>query len=348
VQKTSVSPSAGARTGGTPRPGGVAAGVLLLIAGTGTLRGIITAEALYPVAFDPRVNTVSDLGAMRPENVGDLPGSPPTVLPVRDGLDRRAVLKAGGLLTLGGVLAACTGQRPLVAQPDRKTSPAPPTTASTTTAAPTPSAVGLLDRAGTCTLTPETIAGPTWFDAAAVRGDIREGRPGVPLDLAFRVERAGTCAPIPHAVVDLWQCDALGVYSGFAGAEPGQGGDAGGRDRYGDTESRATDADRWLRGTQVTDAGGVVTFSSIYPGWYPTRTAHLHLKVHLDGSTALTTQLFFDDAVSDAVYAAHDPYRRHAGRDTRNGRDEFYTPAARLHLARSTAGWLGAIVLAVR
>jgi len=69
VQKTSVSRSAEARTGGKPRPGGVAAGILLLIAGTGTLLGIITAEALYPVAFDPGVNTVSDLGAMRPENV---------------------------------------------------------------------------------------------------------------------------------------------------------------------------------------------------------------------------------------------------------------------------------------
>ena len=266
---------------------------------------------------------------------------------VGETIDRRALLKAGGLLSLGGVLAACTGSTQPKAQPPKTTTPAP-TTASTTTAAPTPSAVGLLDQAGTCTLTPATIAGPTWFDAAAVRSDIRDGRPGVPLDLAFRVEKAATCTPIPNAVVDLWQCDALGVYSGFAGAKPGQGGSAGGKDKYGDAESAATDADRWLRGTQVTGADGVVSFGSIYPGWYPTRTAHLHLKVHLDNATALTTQLFFDDAVSDAVYAANAPYNQHPGRDTRNTRDEFYKATAQLHLAQGVAGWLGAIVLAVR
>jgi protocatechuate 3,4-dioxygenase beta subunit len=267
---------------------------------------------------------------------------------VGDALDRRSLLRAGGLLTLGGVLAACTGGPQPAARPS-STSAVPTTTAAppTTTAPPTPEAVGLLDQAGTCTLTPETIAGPTWFDADAVRSDIRDDRPGTPLDLAFRVERAGSCAPIAGAVVDLWQCDALGVYSGFAKAAPGQGGSPGGMDRYGDKESAATTAERWLRGTQVTDATGVVTFRSVYPGWYPTRTAHLHLKVHLDASTLLTTQLFFDDAVSDTVYAA-DPYRQHAGRDTRNSRDAFFKPTAQLHLAQGADGWLGAIVLAVR
>jgi protocatechuate 3,4-dioxygenase beta subunit len=267
-----------------------------------------------------------------------------------DRLDRRSLLRAGGLLTLGGVLAACTGTGRPSAQPTRTTASgttAPPSP-SPTTAAPTPRAVDLLDQAGTCTLTPTTIAGPTWFDAAAVRGDIRDGRPGVPLEVAFRVERSGSCAPIPNAVVDLWQCDALGVYSGFARAAPGQGGDPGPRDKYGDGQAAPTDAERWLRGTQVTDANGVVTFTSVYPGWYPTRTAHLHLKAHLDATTLLTTQVFFDDTVSDAVYAANDPYRQHPARDTTNPRDPFFSPAAQLHLAPGTAGWLGALVLAVR
>lgn len=262
--------------------------------------------------------------------------------------DRRSVLAAGGLVSLGAVLAACSSGPP---QP-RAAAPSP-TTAARSSAAPTPTAppvppaVALLDAAGTCTLTPATIAGPTWFDAAAVRSDVRDGQDGVPLDLAFRVEQARGCTPIAGAVVDLWQCNALGYYSGFAQAGPGDGGRPGGRDRYGDTESAPTDADRWLRGTQPTDATGVVTFNSIYPGWYPTRTAHLHLKVHLDATTLLTTQLFFDDAVSDAIYAAEDPYRRHPHRDTTNARDEFYKPAAQLHLAQGGAGWLGAITLAV-
>jgi protocatechuate 3,4-dioxygenase beta subunit len=270
---------------------------------------------------------------------------------VGDELDRRSVLRAGGLLSLGAVLAACSGKSTSGAAPPR-TSAAPtrtptPSSAPTTTAAPTRSAVDLLAGANTCHLTPETIAGPTWFDAHAVRSDVREDRPGTPLDLAFRVEKPDTCTPVPGAVVDLWQCDAAGIYSGFAGAAPGQGGSRAGSDEYGDPESRATAAQRFLRGTQVTGSDGVVQFASIYPGWYPTRTAHLHLKVHLDDRTVLTTQLFFDDRITDAVYAAA-PYREHTGRDTRNTRDAFYSPSAQLRLERDGSRWLGAIVLGVR
>ena len=268
---------------------------------------------------------------------------------VGDGLDRRSVLRAGGLLSLGAVLAACTGTERTATAPTRTATPRTPTPTPTpmpTTAPPTRSPVDLLAGATTCPLTPETIAGPTWFDAHAVRSDVREDRQGTPLDLAFRVEQSTACAPVPNAVVDLWQCDAGGVYSGFAGAAPGQGGSRAGADEYGDPQSLATSAQRFLRGTQGTGADGVVLFGSIYPGWYPTRTAHLHLKVHLDAKTVLTTQLFFDDAITDAVYTAA-PYSAHPGRDTRNDRDAFYAPAAQLRLEQDGERWLGAIVLGV-
>lgn len=261
-----------------------------------------------------------------------------------DELDRRSVLRAGGLLSLGAVLAACTGTERTASAPARTA--APTTAAPTTSAPPTRSPVDLLAGSTTCPLTPETIAGPTWFDAHAVRSDVREDRPGTPLDLAFRVEQSTACAPVPNAVVDLWQCDAAGIYSGFAGAAPGDGGSRAGADEYGDSESQATSDRRFLRGTQVTDGDGIVRFASIYPGWYPTRTAHLHLKVHLDARTVLTTQLFFDDAITDAVYAAA-PYSSHPGRDTRNDRDAFYAPAAQLRLEQDAGRWLGAIVLGV-
>jgi protocatechuate 3,4-dioxygenase beta subunit len=261
-------------------------------------------------------------------------------------LDRRSVLAAGGLIGLGAVLAACTGQQPRAAAPTTAASSSAAPAPTTTTAPPRPSPVDLLAGAGTCALTHETIAGPTWFDAHAVRSDIRDGRPGMPLDLAFRVEHTGACTPVANAVVDLWQCDASGIYSGFARAAPGQGGSPGGTDEYGDKESAATTQDRFLRGTQVTGADGVVQFATVYPGWYPTRTAHLHLKVHLDGTTLLTGQLFFDDAVTDTVYAA-DPYAQHTGRDTRNDRDPFFSPGAVLRLAPDGARWLGALVLGV-
>jgi protocatechuate 3,4-dioxygenase beta subunit len=263
-----------------------------------------------------------------------------------DGLDRRSVLRAGGLLSLGAVLAACTTDERTATAPTRAPAPRTTTPAPTTTAAPTRSPADLLAGATTCPLTPETIAGSTWFDAHAVRSDVREDRPGTPLDLAFLVEQSTACAPVPDAVVDLWQCDAAGVYSGFAGAAPGQGGSRAGADEYGDPESQATSDQRFLRGTQATGADGVVQFASIYPGWYPTRTAHLHLKVHLDAKTVLTTQLFFDDAITDAVYAAA-PYSAHTGRDTRNDGDAFYSPAAQLRLEQDGERWLGAIVLGV-
>ena len=262
--------------------------------------------------------------------------------------DRRSVLRAGGLIGLGAVLAACNG--PDSPAPTTSSSGAPAAPSSTpvpTTAAPSPSAVDLLAGAGTCTLTPETIAGPTWFDAHAVRSDIRDGRPGVPLDLALRVVQLPACTPVGQAVVDLWQCDALGVYSGVAGAAPGQGGRPGGRDAYGDAQSATTDGEAWLRGTQVTGPDGLVRFSTVYPGWYPTRTVHLHLKVHLAESTVLTTQLFFDDTVSDAVYGSADPYRRHAARDTRNDGDAFYSDGALLRMAPAPDGWLAALPLGV-
>jgi protocatechuate 3,4-dioxygenase beta subunit len=260
--------------------------------------------------------------------------------------DRRQLLGAGGLLSLAALLAACDGgstpaapsTTPPVAAPTSSAAPAPP---------PPPSAVDLLAGSSPCVLTAETIAGPTWFDAHAVRSDIRDGRPGVPLELAFRVVQLPACTPVGQAVVDLWQCDALGVYSGFAGADPGDGGSPGGRDEYGDKQSATTDAEAWLRGTQVTGPDGLVQFSTVYPGWYPTRTAHLHLKVHLAESTVLTTQLFFDDAVSDAVYGGSDPYRQHAGRDTRNDGDAFYSDTALLRLAPAAGGWLGALSLGI-
>ena len=259
-------------------------------------------------------------------------------------LDRRSVLAAGGLLSLGAVLAACSGPQQRTAAPRTVPSSAPAPT--TTPAPPPPSPVDLLAGAGTCALTHETIAGPTWFDAHAVRSDIRDGRPGTPLDLAFRVEHTGACTPVANAVVDLWQCDAGGIYSGFAKAAPGQGGSPDGKDQYGDNESAATTQDRFLRGTQATGADGTVQFATIYPGWYPTRTAHLHLKVHLDTQTVFTGQLFFDDAVTDSVYAA-DPYAQHAGRDTRNAHDPFFSPGAVLRLQQDGARWLGALVLGV-
>ena len=164
-----------------------------------------------------------------------------------------------------------------------------------------------------CVVTPEETEGPYFVDELLYRSDVRTDptdgtmRPGVPLQLTFNIASISgtTCAPLAGATVDIWQCDALGVYSDVQGAA----------------------GTKFLRGTQVTDASGMATFTTIYPGWYRGRTVHIHFKVRTDPlaktGKELTSQLFFDDALTDEVFT-QPPYSSRSARDTRNSRDGIY------------------------
>jgi len=164
-----------------------------------------------------------------------------------------------------------------------------------------------------CVLTPEQDEGPFYIDLARVRRDIVEDRPGVPLALALTVVDANTCEPIRDAAVDVWHCDALGVYSG----EPSEG----------------SAGETYLRGIQLTDASGRAEFATIYPGQYPGRTTHIHLKVHLDGQRSNGTysgghvsyvgQLFTADR-DDAEVFALAPYDRNAAEITPRNADFIF------------------------
>jgi protocatechuate 3,4-dioxygenase beta subunit len=150
-----------------------------------------------------------------------------------------------------------------------------------------------------CVLTPEQEEGPFYIDLAQVRQDIVEDRPGVPLALALTVVDSDTCEPIRDAAVDVWHCDAFGVYSG----EPTEG----------------SEGEAYLRGIQLTDGNGLAEFATIYPGQYPGRTTHIHLKVHIGGRqsdgtysgghVSHTGQLFTSDR-RDAEVFALTPYKR--------------------------------------
>jgi protocatechuate 3,4-dioxygenase beta subunit len=157
-----------------------------------------------------------------------------------------------------------------------------------------------------CRLTPQVTQGPYWFDPKLDRSDVTEGRPGVPVRVAITVVD-GRCRPIPNARVDLWHCDAAGIYSGYEG--------------QGDDHATGAKGRTFLRGAQVTDAAGHVSFRSIWPGWYEGRTPHMHLKVFLDARTALTSQLFVPDALSEWLYENVPAYRRPRKRDTFNRQD---------------------------
>ncbi|MEV0609723.1 type IV toxin-antitoxin system AbiEi family antitoxin domain-containing protein [Polymorphospora rubra] len=193
--------------------------------------------------------------------------------------------------------------------------------------------------------TPSALAGElALHDGLRGVRQAREDRPGMRLRLAVRVQEVGDCAPVPNAAVDIWHCDAGGLYSGFESASTGSGGPPG---RGG---TGPTDDEIYLRGAQVTNADGIVEFVTIYPGWYRGRTVHIHTKVHLDTSTTLTTQLYFDEAVSAQVYATG-PYSSRTGRDTTNDRDGVMrsggdTPPM-LTLSRDGDGYLGLITIGV-
>ena len=162
-----------------------------------------------------------------------------------------------------------------------------------------------------CVLTPEQTEGPFFLDTRQERADLRTDptdgnvRDGVPLALVLRVQRysGGACSPLAGAVVDVWHCDAAGEYSGTAGGQ------------------------RFLRGYQITDGEGVVRFTTIYPGWYPGRAVHIHVKVR-SGTRELTSQLYFDDALSDRVFA-RTPYAREGRGKLRNEQDGLYRDRGR-------------------
>ncbi len=113
---------------------------------------------------------------------------------------------------------------------------------------------------------------------------------------------AGSCEPIENAVVDIWHCDAGGLYSGFESASTGGGG-GGPPGGGGGPGGGPTDEETYLRGAQATNEDGIVQFRTVYPGWYRGRTVHIHAKVHIDRQTVLTSQLFFADDFTERVYA---------------------------------------------
>jgi protocatechuate 3,4-dioxygenase beta subunit len=199
--------------------------------------------------------------------------------------------------------------------------------------------------AAACTLTAEQEEGPYYLDLEKIRRNITEGKSGLRLDLKITIVDSGTCKPIEGVAVDIWHCDAVGVYSGFA--------------------AEHTKRKTYLRGVQLTDGDGTATFRTIYPGWYQGRATHIHLKAHVGGKSgasassgghvAHTGQVFFSDTITDQV-AKLPPYTGDKVARTRNGADRVYTQqggsSARLGLTRRKAatiksGFVAAVTLGV-
>jgi protocatechuate 3,4-dioxygenase beta subunit len=168
-----------------------------------------------------------------------------------------------------------------------------------------------------CVVKPEMMEGPYFVDEGLNRSDIRSDpsdgsvSAGTTLALGLRVLRIGgdgRCTALPGAVVDLWHCDALGLYSDIA--------------------SEGTAGRKFLRGYQVSDRGGRVRFTTILPGWYRGRTVHFHIKIQTTGTDGnpyeFTSQLYFTEEFK-AAYLTAQPYASKGAPDTTNAADFIYT-----------------------
>lgn len=213
----------------------------------------------------------------------------------------RLLSRREALVLLGGAGAAMLAGTGFTRLPLRQTH----------TPTPTPTSVPA------CIVRPDLTEGPYFVDDQLNRSDIRidpsdnSVKAGIPLRLQFRVSdvTADACKPFAGVQVDVWHCDALGVYSGV-------------QDRSFDTTGQ-----KWLRGYQITDADGIAEFLTIYPGWYSGRTVHIHFKIRTDPDSEqgyeFTSQLFFEEDLTDKVYE-NQPYASKGQRDTYNEDDNIF------------------------
>lgn len=187
--------------------------------------------------------------------------------------------------------------------------------------------------AGTCTVAPTETEGPfpTKSPASYNRSDITDGRSGYKLTAKITIKNTATCAALAGAIVDIWHCDAEGNYS-----------------EYGGTGMQSTNYQsvHFLRGRQVTDANGLVTFTSIFPGWYTGRSTHIHVHVYNASGTSLKiTQIAFPEGSGSAV-ALVNGYKKGMSGYTLNANDNVFSDdKARVQVATVAGSLEGGFTL---
>jgi len=183
-----------------------------------------------------------------------------------------------------------------------------------------------------CVLTPELTVGPYFVDEKLNRSDLTTNTTdtnvlnATPLTLTMTImEYASSgCSALVGAQVDIWHADAAGIYS--------------------DESVENTTGQTFLRGYQLTDANGAVTFKTVVPGWYSGRTIHIHVMIRTLSSssgsvlTEFTTQLFFDQTLLNALTTTVSPYSSRGVPDTTNAQDSIYSSATQLTLTNATSG----------
>ncbi|MEO8535047.1 MAG: intradiol ring-cleavage dioxygenase [Flavobacterium sp.] len=177
---------------------------------------------------------------------------------------------------------------------------------------------------GGCTVSPSETKGPFPIKTPSqlVLENIKSDRIGIALLINLTIEnKNNNCLPLQDVMVDVWHCDKDGNYS-----------------EYGGSQMQQTDYTtvHFLRGRQTTDSKGIVSFLSIFPGWYQGRAPHVHVEVLTgSGSSLLVTQIAFPENVSSEVYTSTN-YAAHGQADTSNTRDNVFSDSLVNELATLT------------
>ena len=237
-------------------------------------------------------------------------------------MERKMFLKSG-LAALGlGMIA------PLACKKDSGSSSSGSTSSGTTSGGTT---------SGSCTVTSTETAGPypTITPSSYVRSNIVDGQAGVALTIKITILNTNnSCSALSGALVDIWHCTAVGYYSEYTDT-PGGG--------YASVNYTAS---HFLRGRQTTDSNGLVTFTSIFPGWYSPRAPHIHAHIYNSaGTSLLITQIAFPTDVCDTVYTTASDYTAHGKQDTANTADQVFSDSLANELSTVTGSVSAGYVL---
>jgi protocatechuate 3,4-dioxygenase beta subunit len=179
---------------------------------------------------------------------------------------------------------------------------------------------------GSCTATSAETAGPfpTKNPSSLEMVDIRSDRTGVALTIEITIQdKNNSCAAVEGAIVDIWHCDKDGYYSEYGGVN---------------MQTIDLTAVHFLRGRQITDSNGKVGFTSIFPGWYPSRATHIHVHIYnAAGKSLLVTQIAFPEGTNSAVNLVNastaNGYTKGMSGYTYNASDNVFTDSVDNELA---------------
>lgn len=172
-----------------------------------------------------------------------------------------------------------------------------------------------------CLESPRETAGPfptkdpSQFLAADIRGD----RTGIEMSVKITIQnRNNGCRALPGALVDIWHCDRDGYYSEYGGTR---------------MQSVNLQSDHFLRGRQKTDANGVASFTTIFPGWYRGRAPHIHVEIFDSTKSLLITQIAFPPEICDTVYTEATQFYTRGKQDTANETDGIFADSLNNQMA---------------